>query len=240
MKTGDTSLGGQQRQFPSTLWGLISQVGRGDPGLRRAALEEFSRRYWKPVYYYVRLAWAKSNDDAKDLTQAFFLWLMEKNPIERLSREGGSFRNYLKTLVKRFVQHDREAAGRLKRGGGARLIPIDGEALGVQAADTPEAAYDKAWRQVLVDRAVGRVRARLQSGPKAVKFRAFEEYDLVAPERRPTYKDLAARLKVKETDVLNYLFSVREAIRSEIRAELAELAEDPRDLEAEWNALFGP
>ena len=78
MKSSETSLGGTAQGFPNTLWEEISQARASDAGDRRAGLEELCRRYWKPIYRYVRIAFAKSNEDAKDLTQAFLLWLMSE------------------------------------------------------------------------------------------------------------------------------------------------------------------
>ncbi len=64
-------------------------------------------------------------------------------------------------------------------------------------------------------------------------------YDLVAESKRPTYADLASRLGLPEEEVKNRLVRMREALRLEIRAELAGMTGDERDLEDEWNALFG-
>jgi len=113
----DTSLGGDGDRFPETGGDIRSLLGQ-DP----SRLELLCRRYWKPVYAYVRIAWSKGNEDAKDLTQAFFLWLMEGETLARYDAEKGGFRAYLKTLLKRFVGHEERALQRLKRGGDARIV----------------------------------------------------------------------------------------------------------------------
>src|SRR5262252_4981622 len=102
MGTGETSLGGAGRDFPKTAGDMLSKVLDSSTGVRRAGFEDLSRRYWKPVYYYVRLAWAKTNEDAKDLSQAFFLWLTEGDTLRRYQPERASFRAYLKSLLKHF------------------------------------------------------------------------------------------------------------------------------------------
>lgn len=246
MATGETSLGGSQQDFPKTVAEMLSRARDASTRVRRAGFEELSRRYWKPVYHYVRVAWAKSNEDAKDLAQAFFLWLLEGDSIARYEQERASFRTYLKLILKRFVGHQDEAMGRLKRGGHLRIVALDDDASSLKnalpdrgAAD-PEEAFDRAWRTALIQNAVERVRKFWLSDARAVKFRAFEQYDLSPPGQRPTYTEVAERLGVKESDVRNYLFSVREAIRSEIRAELSELTPGPDELTGEWNAFFGP
>ena len=245
MGTGDTSLGGSGQDFPKTAGDMIA--GARDPSsrVRRAAFEDLFRRYWKPVYTYVRLAWAKSNEDAKDLTQAFFLWLLEGDSLARYEQERASFRTYLKMLLKSFVGHQDEAMSRLKRGGGVRIVALDDDrsllkdALPDAGAADPERLFDQEWRRTLIQNAVERVRKHWSSGDRAVKFRAFERYDLLPPDGRPTYSEIAGQLGIKESDVRNHLFAVREAIRSEIRQELSEMTSGPEELAEEWNAFFG-
>src|SRR4029077_20163367 len=104
-------------------------------GLRNPAAADYARsldtlcaRYWKPVYSYIRIAWAKSNEDAKDLTQAFFAWLLQEDALRRYEAGRGGFRAYLKVLLRRFVGHAERDLQRLKRGGGARVFSLEGDA----------------------------------------------------------------------------------------------------------------
>jgi RNA polymerase sigma-70 factor (ECF subfamily) len=244
MKTQDTSLGGDQKEFPQTLWDILSRARDSNAGVRRDGLEELCRQYWKPVYRYVRVAWAKTNEDAKDLTQAFFLWLTDGDALQRYQPERASFRAYLKSLLKHFVQHQEDALRRLKRGGGVRLLELDGplplkELLADPSSADPESIFDAAWRSALVAGALARVRDRLQTRGRALQFQVYEAYELIAPSERPTYADLARRFGIKEKDVDNHLLAVREELRSEVRREIGRLSVDPDDLEREWHALFG-
>ncbi|MGH9390748.1 MAG: RNA polymerase sigma factor [Vicinamibacteria bacterium] len=245
MGTGETSLGGSRQDFPKTAGDMLSQARDPSTRVRRAGFEELSKRYWKPVYHYVRVAWAKSNEDAKDLTQAFFLWLLEGDSIARYEQERASFRTYLKLLLKRFVGHQDEAMNRLKRGGGVRIVALDDEKTSLKGlvpdpgATDPERVFDQEWRTALIRNAVEQVRSRWLSDERAVKFQAFEHYDLSPPDRRPTYSEVAERLGLKESDVRNHLFAVREAIRAELRSELSDMTSGPEELAEEWNAFFG-
>ncbi|HLF92825.1 MAG TPA: sigma-70 family RNA polymerase sigma factor [Planctomycetota bacterium] len=230
-RAGDTSLGGSQKDFPKTAWELIAGPGR-------AGLEELCRRYWKPVYHYLRVGWARSNEDAKDLTQAFFLWLVEEELVKRYEPGRAAFRTYLKSLLKHFVQDHDKAAHRLKRGGGLRMLGLD-EAVPDSKSTDPEQAFDQAWLAELMGRAVDRVRERFRSSGREAQVRVFEEYNLSPSGDRPTYAALAEKLGLKEGDVKNHLFAVREEIRKEIRDELSRMTAGPRELEEEWNAFFG-
>src|SRR5579863_5456306 len=105
MSKGDTSLGGDQRGFPETLSELLVGIRHPSPDVRRAALEQLCRNYWKPIYGYIRVGWAKSNEDAKDLTQAFLSWLSEGGRLERYDPGRASFKTFLKSLLRHFLQH---------------------------------------------------------------------------------------------------------------------------------------
>jgi len=245
MRPSDTSWGGPSRGFPETSSTLAGAL-RDPAGLTfRPGLETLCQRYWKPVYVYVRAVWARGNDDAKDLTQAFFLWLLEGDALRRYAPERGSFRNYLKVMLRSFVTHQDEALRTLKRGGGARTLSLEGSLPAIEeivpdprTAD-PEKAFERVWLVDLVTQAIDRVRERCRPGREALAFQVYEEYDLAPMADRPTYSALAARLNVKEHDIDTFLSAVRQQVRTEIRADLADQTADEGHLEAEYHALFG-
>ncbi len=241
---GDTSLGGAARPFPETAGDLVCRL-RCSPGpALREALEILCRRYWKPIYAYLRTGLARSNDDAKDLTQAFFLELLEGTALQGFDPAKGSFRSYLKTLLRRFVGHHDRALKRLKRGGGTHIASLDreGPALEEMLADPratdPERVFDRTFLFELTNRAAGRARERCRAAGRETAFRAYEAYDLSPAEERPTYAELAARLGLTRHQLNAYLRAVREDVRTEIRREIAELTPSDRALEEEWNALL--
>jgi RNA polymerase sigma-70 factor (ECF subfamily) len=245
-RTGDTSLGTGGSAFPLTTMGLVAGLrGAAAPDARRAALESLAARYWKPVYLYIRMAWSKPNEDAKDLTQAFFAWLFESDALGRYVPERGSFRKFLKVLLAHFVSNEERALSRLKRGGAVGFLRLDDDAAQLEAvladpnAKDPEAAFTRAWAIEVTRHAVERVRTSFRARGRDRQFRVFERLHFTPAEDRPTYGVLARELGLKETDVGNYLFAVREALRDEIRAELTRTTTDDEELQAEWNALFG-
>src|SRR5262245_24779581 len=243
MHIGDTSLGGGRAEFPETVLDQVRRACDVSPDVQRLGLDELCRSYWKPAYHYFRVAWAKSNEDAKDLTQAFFLRLADPDVLKRYDPKKASFRTFFKSLLRHFVQHHDEAMGRLKRGGGHSVVPLDaavpsdGSLPDPKAVD-PEKAFEAEWRKTLIDSAVGRVQTRLRVDPKSVKFRVFQEYYLAEASDRPTYEALGRKFGLSADVVQHHLSDVRAEVRGEIRALLAESAPDPRQLEEEWNAFL--
>ncbi len=238
-------MGGKERPFPTTTWGMISQLQERPNPESRTGFETLCRRYWKPVYYHLRIGRGRSNEDAKDLTQAFFLWILESDALRKYERERGSFRRYLKVLLGGFAGHEKSALERLKRGGGKQILSLDfSEASSAELVPDPDASdpakvFDSLWVKEIIEAATNRVRARLSSTGREAYLRVYQKYDLVPEPQRPTYETLASELGLKVSDIRNYLFAVREMLRDEIRSEVSETTTDLRELENEWNALFG-
>jgi hypothetical protein len=241
----DTSLGGPVKGFPDTQATLMTGLRSANREERTAAFGVFSASYWKPIYSYVRIAWAKGNEEAKDLTQAFLLWLLEDEALDRFESERGSFRRYLKVLLRSFVGHQAAALGRLKRGGGTLTLSLDAEAIKIDEflsesrISDPEAAFERAWRVELVDQAINRVKSRYVESGRASAFRTFEDYALGTAAEKPTYEQLAERYRWTLDEVRKGLSQVRQDIRCEIHAELVRLTGSDQDAQDEWNALFG-
>lgn len=239
MSSGDTTLGGADRAFPETTLGFAGALGGP------AALATLCTRYWKPVYSYIRVAWAKSNEDAKDLTQEFFAELLEGDALRRYEPARGGFRAYLKVLLRRFVGHDERDRRRLKRGGGARTVSLDGDAPELPelradaAAADPEKVFERVWLEDLVQQSIARVRDRAGRSGKDSRFRVYEAFAFDAGPERPSYADLAARFGMSVGEVEKSLYLVREEIRDELRAALARSAGSDRELDDEWKRLLG-
>jgi RNA polymerase sigma-70 factor (ECF subfamily) len=234
-----TQTGGPQGEFPRTTAGFEAQLGNPATVAQEAAIATLAQRYWKPVYCWLRAAFAKQSEDAKDLTQAFFAWLLERDLLTKYEPARSSFRTYLKGVLRNFAGNEHQTAHRLKRGGTARVLPIDVAALdAVDPGTDPDRAFDRLWMNDVVDRAVARVRERFAAAGRPEAFRAFEAHDLTPDGNAPTYAEVAERLGVKESDVRNWLFEVREQIRLAARADLGESSGDADAFREEWDEFL--
>src|SRR4030095_4624679 len=197
----DTSLGGSRNAFPATTQGIVTGLRGSD---YRASFEEVCRRYWKPVYAYLRVAWAKDNETAKDLAQAFFLSLTEGDALKRFDPSRGSLRVYWKVLLRSLVGHEDRAKAAIKRGGGAPVLSLPPDTSGLDRLLTgaqnmaAEVSFGRVWRAELVGRALEALRARCRGRGSEIPFQVFEAYDFVPDPQRPTYKELSERFRVAE------------------------------------------
>ncbi len=147
----ETDLLGHQRQFPTTDWGLVSP-----PTLQ--SLDVLIRRYWKPLYFYVRRR-RFDVETSKDIVQSFLTNLIRRRTLEKADPHVGRFRTFILAALANFIRDWARAGSRLKRGGGRRVVPLDFSAveseftsLPVSDEDTADAVLNRAWaRSLLAD-----------------------------------------------------------------------------------------
>ena len=239
----DTVLGGASQGFPATHWSVVAGAADRAGPEGRARLEALAALYWKPIYRHIRLSWNLGNEEAKDLTQQFFLHILEGTFLDQVSPAKGRFRAFVKASLENFLRQHRRDARRLKRGGGAAPLSIDmsgEEPFEVPAPPSaPGEAMDREWRRILLAEAVNRLRAAYEREGKGEYFEVFRLLDLESPDGdRPRYHDVAAALKIKETDVDNRLAHARKRLFEIVREIVAESVADEEALGAEMRELF--
>lgn len=113
-------------RFATTRWSLVVSAARDSTPESRRALSALCEAYWYPLYAYVR---RRVNDvhEAEELTQAFFVELLEKNYVAVADPGRGRFRAFLLTACKHFLSREWEKSKAQKRGGGRVPIPLDFE-----------------------------------------------------------------------------------------------------------------
>ncbi|MEO8270585.1 MAG: hypothetical protein ABI557_12755, partial [Aureliella sp.] len=77
-------------QFASTQWSMVRAAGNTLHDEAQVALSQLCEAYWFPLYAYARRR-TGNVDDAREMTQAFFGELLEKNIVRRASEERGRF-----------------------------------------------------------------------------------------------------------------------------------------------------
>jgi RNA polymerase sigma factor (sigma-70 family) len=231
--------------FPATRLSVVARTRSEDPETRQLAFTVLIEAYWKPVYKYLRLKWQLDPDDAADLTQDFFTTTLEKDVLGRYDPAKARFRTYLRLCLDGFAANARKAEGRLKRGGGVSIVPLDFESAEGELrmheptvpADVDELFYQE-WMRVLFQRAVDDLRSASASSDRMMMFRVFERYDL-AEDPRPTYQALAAELGLTAATVTNHLAAMRRQFRRYVLERLRELTTTEEEFRAEAARLLG-
>jgi DNA-directed RNA polymerase specialized sigma24 family protein len=148
---------------------------------------------WYPLYAYLRRT-GHTATDAEDLTQSFFLRLLEKDALQVVDRGRGRFRSFLITALKHFVANEWDRRRAKKRGGLHPPIAFElstGEhRYRVEPRDdsTPETLYDRQWALTVLDRTIGRLRSEFRTAGKAALFDQLRRY-LTPDDGGPSYAD---------------------------------------------------
>src|SRR5262245_44025139 len=154
--------------FATTHWSVVLKAGGEDSSEVTAALEKLCRTYWFPLFAFIRRKGYKE-EDAKDLTQAFFALLLERKDFQRVNPAKGKFRTFLLTSLTHFLSNERDYLNAAKRGGGRSIISLDAippEQLQryEPAADlSPDKLFDQGWAMSLLEAAVLRLRAEMEA-----------------------------------------------------------------------------
>ncbi|MFL6245644.1 MAG: RNA polymerase sigma factor [Thermoanaerobaculia bacterium] len=229
--------------FPTTRRSVVIALSSADAAERTRAFDTLVACYWKPLYKFARVAWRRSREDAEDLTQSFFARAFEKESLASYDAAKASFRTFLRLLFERHVNNEWRAAQTIKRGGGAG-VHLDFESAEVEVAGelthtvTPEEYFQREWVRSVFSVAVERLRARCESEGKQVQFAIFECYDL-DDDRGVSYRELAVRFGIAETQVTNHLAAMRRRFREIVLDALREVTATDQEFRAEARALLG-
>jgi len=186
--------------FPSTHHTLLNEAIRGEEGQLNRLLEV----YWQPCFRYVRWRSRVSHEEAQDLVQGFFAYVIEEEILSRFDREKGSFRPYLRICLDRFVMKQIQREGRKK------TEPVSVE-IANESLD-PEKMFEREWERQVFALAIGTLKEECVSSGREVRFAIFEAYDL-AEDVRPSYEEVALRYQVPVTTVTNHLAWARKELR---------------------------
>lgn len=243
--------GGGGARFPSTRRSAVLGAGSADAAQRARSLETLSTAYWKPVYRYIRARWGKSSEDAKDLTQGFFLRAVEKDSFAGYDPAKGRFRTFLRACLDAYLANAHDASRALKRGGGIAHVPLpagdhhdtdarDGRIPELATAESQEREFEIEWVRGLFELAVDRLRAECEAKGRAPAFRAFERYDLEdAGEGGISYESLAAEMGVGVTTVTNHLALARRELRRIVLETLREITASEEEFRLEARLVLG-
>ena len=228
--------------FAATRWTLVLSAARGSQTPRAAtAMAELCRIYWYPLYAFIRRR-GHAAPEAEDLTQGFFARLLEKNFLAAADREKGRFRTFLLMAVKRFLANEYDRAQTQKRGGGQRIVSLEGvepeTRYCLEPADTmtPERFFEQQWALALLDQVLTRLEAEMTAAGKAALFEAMKGH--LAGSREETYAVTAARLGMTEGAVKVAVHRLRRRYRELLQEEIAHTVAGPEEIEEEIRYLF--
>jgi RNA polymerase sigma-70 factor (ECF subfamily) len=223
--------------FVTTHWSVVLAARDKASPDSSQALETLCRGYWYPLYAFVRRL-GHPPHDAEDLTQEFFLRLLQKAWLDAAQQERGRFRTFLIMAMKRFLANEWDRGRAAKRGGGHTVLPLDTELAESryqrEPASSPpaELLYDRRWALTLLDRSIAALRAEYESDGRAADFDRLKGF-LTAERGAIPYGEIARTLGASEGAARVAVHRMRRRFRNAFRAAVADTVADPRDVDDE-------
>jgi RNA polymerase sigma factor (sigma-70 family) len=226
-------------QFPTTRWTLV--VAAGDPHRKeaRSALVSLCENYWYPLYAYLRRR-GYPTDRAQDLTQEFFMRVLEGRYLDRADPEKGRFRSFILTSLKFFVADEEDRQRAQKRGGGV-VVPLElssGEERYQREPahdETPERIFERRWALSVLDRVVETLRNEFVQHGRPEHFDRLKMF-LLGQSDAP-YAVLAREMTTSEGALKVAIHRLRKRYRELFRQEIADTVADPAEVEPELRFL---
>ncbi len=232
----------KEGQFAATHWSVVMTAGQSDLPQAAEALEKLCLTYWYPLYAFVRRQ-GHSPEDAEDLTQQFFLRLVEKNYLAKADRDRGKFRTFLLGSLKNFLINEWKRADRLKRGGDLTFISFDAHeaekryAAGPIDNASPSVAYERQWADAMIEQVLAHLRSEYAKGDKAQLFAALKGFIWGDPISA-SYAEIGKQMKLAEGTVKVAVHRLRQRFREVLRSEVAHTVAQPEDVDEELRHLI--
>lgn len=225
--------------FPVTRWSLVLDVRR-DPARSGEALEALLRLYWPPLYAFL-LADGQTPDNARDLVQGFLARLLERGDLARVEPARGRFRSYLLAGLRNHLVSEVRRESAAKRGAGA-VVSLDTEEAAAWLAERPapgagpEAAFDRQWARLVLQRALERLRREQEAQDKLAQYEALAP--ALGSDAADSHEVLARRLGLSAGAVAVALHRLRRRLRELVRHEVIQTVGSAADLEEELRHLL--
>ena len=236
-------------RFATTRWSLILTYANSDTtkDAARQALAELCQIYWRPVFAFVCQS-GYSVSDAQDLTQDFFLMIIEGNLLSVADPSRGRFRSLLLKALQNFLNDEHDRCRAEKRGGGKEFVPWNDWiaespsrfATSFRALENwpPEKVFDLRWAVTVTEQSLRRLAEECETCGRRRMFSILSKY-LMTDRGEVSYADLSVSLGVPESSVKRLLHYLRTRYRSILREEVSQTVEAAANVDDEIRYLCG-
>lgn len=226
--------------FHTTRWSLVLRSRSDSDGESLNALNELCQLYWIPIFGYIRRRTA-SNEEAEDLTQAYFARLLEKEYLHHADPDRGKLRAFLLTDLRLFLSNERDRANAQKRKGSAPDLSIDfsefPETLSEELVDAeaPDQWFDRQWAMRVFETAIHRLQEDYENRGRA---ELFERIKPCLEGADPGEADeIAADLGISANNVKQQIFRLRQRFRMIFRGLIADTVDSEEEVDQEIRHL---
>lgn len=197
--------------------------------------------YWRPLYAFFRRQ-VRDVDRAQDLTQEFFLSLLQRDFVNNVDEQSGRLRAFLIAAARHFLSNQRVRQRAVKRGGQVQHLSIDWQAAEqrFQAKDpqlSPERLFDREWAVAVLDRVLLQLQQDYAGKGKQRLFEVLSA-SLGTQSDAVNYESVARQLEISRDAARVAMHRIRRKYREVLRREIAETMLDSDHVDDELNQLL--
>ncbi len=242
---GYTDMGGVGEVFLTTHWSLIEDTGSSTGDKNAALIELLLKKYWKPVYCYLRRRGCR-NEEAKDLTQGFFQEVvLGRKLIDKADRTKGRFRSFLLTALNRYLIniHYKQAAKRHIPQTKITSMNIGDMSELPQAVTslTPEDSFTYAWVSALLEQVLTEVKAECEKADKTLHWQIFRDRALrpiMEGSAAPSLETVCRKYGLSDTvKASNMIVTVKRRFQTLMRQHLRDSVMSDKEAEDELKEI---
>ena len=221
----------------------MAAVESQSPEAAQEALADFCQTYWPPLYAFLRRRGYQSCD-AQDLTQGFFVNLLEQNSLRRVSRDRGRLRTFLLRSLQYFLANEYDRAQTLKRGGRLQIVSLDAHLAETEAAFLAtvqfdeSGCYDQVWVITIFNRTWKQLHDEYEGAGKAKILAALKPFLVGGPTALPNQEEIAVQLGLPPATLRKSLLGLRQRYRELLRLAVARTVSNPADVDGELHYLY--
>lgn len=242
VSTGDSEAKKVRAGFVTTRWTQVAEAAASQAPASRKALEELFETYWLPVYAFIRRSGYDANQ-ASDLTQGFFVSVLERGLIGKADQTRGRFRTFLLVAVKGFLANEHRAANTLKRGGQQQIVSIDAakgdERIGIEPQVTmpPDREFQRQWALTVLQRAMDQLADEFARRDRSQLFQSIKSL-LTGDSADSSYEKISQQLGMSENSIKVAVHRMRKRYRELIRIEVSQTVQGEDEVQDELNELL--
>jgi DNA-directed RNA polymerase specialized sigma24 family protein len=171
----------------------------------------------------------------QDLTQGFFVHLLEHRTVRRADQHRGKFRSFLLGALKNYLANEAARAGRQKRGGTREIFSLDDPSRTIPEPSVEAEAvrsFEESWANEVVCRSLARLREKFRGENRAELFTVLERF-LGEATTEEAARALGSSIGALRTAVSR----LRKQFGEQIRFEIARTVSAPHLVEEEFRYL---
>jgi RNA polymerase sigma-70 factor (ECF subfamily) len=230
-----------KKWFEPTRWTLVRRAQADDPEVSRKALGELFKTYHRVLVRAARWHLNTANqNEAEEIVQGFFAWLVRKDFVRRATPDRGLFRTFVLRAMQRYHWHELERDTAQKRGGDEVMVELNEEVLdGAPSVDAEAGlALDREWARETLAAALESLRSDYAKRGQETRFGALNAavLDVKMAGDLPALQAQAGMTGGNfAVEVHRFRARLKEAFRKLVRETVSTRAEEAE----EFNYLLG-